>query len=396
MPPILAHIPEVPVKEMWEWLTDVLTSNDGSEQRIALRGSVPRVTQEARYLFTEASLCRKFRNDLLTALNEMWVPEWQWATKITAQTLSGGNRIYYTPSHTDIRAGEHVIIAGNIYLVSSLQSDGCIFTTNLISDALVNTIIAPVGLANIEDNSSLSRYAVNEVLESSLTSLYSRARTSMTRPGTSSTVATWNSLPVLDARPLADSNVQDSFMTGQIVIDNKIGKTQTVNNWDYSREGGARTFIVQRTPITEPCSTDARKEIDWWRHFLSLCRGGAKKFYMPTFRPDLDPDGAVSDAASNILVHGVEYAQNIYPSFITHRQLEITSTSGTHRCSVTNAVVSGASSRVYISPSLPSGAGWSDIQEISYLPPMRIVGDSVEWEHFGLHSFVKLNVRTAE
>ena len=57
-------IPETPVTEEWEWLTNNITAVDGTEQRIALRGELPRVTESLKVIFDDQSKLRKFYADL--------------------------------------------------------------------------------------------------------------------------------------------------------------------------------------------------------------------------------------------------------------------------------------------------------------------------------------------
>jgi len=66
------------------------------------------------------------------------------------------------------------------------------------------------------------------------------------------------------------------------------------------------------------------------------------------------------------------------------------------RVSVTSATESSGNSILSISPSLPSGAGYTSISRISYLLPMRLSSDSVEWKHFGLESILSISTKTAE
>lgn len=389
MTAILAHIPEVPVKETWEWLTDLLVSEDGTEQRIALRG-VPRVTQASTYLFVTQDPLQNFTQTLLTALNKLWLPEWHFSTRTTAQTNSGAARLYFDPALTDIRVGEWVIVGNAIYTVTTSYSDGVSVTPNLSATAPAGSLVAPVAEAILDDNSGFSRKAVNQVGESSLVGTYNRPRTALIRPGTSSTVTLWNSVPVLTPRPLANDDLQESIRTNQMVIDNSVSAIELIDRWDYPRAGGRRQFMVNRTPLTGVCNADTLQSLDYWRHFFTYVKGSQRKFWMPTYRPDLT---WVSGTGTNLTVSGVQYAQDIFPAMPSHKFLQVTTTTGAiYRCTVSAASVSGANSSLTITPTRPAGT----IAEISFLIPVRLASDSVEFEHYGLYSMLNLSVRTAE
>lgn len=390
---VLTHIPEIPVKENWEWLSDILTSNDGSEQRIAIRGSVPRVSQDLKYRFTSTYDIRKFWNTLLGGRGVFYLPEYQYSTKISSKSLSGSSRVYYGPDKTDIRVGEKVIIKNELFEVNSVYSDGCDFTTNLTFDLEIGDMIAPVAESVLDDNSTLSRFSVNEVSDARIKATYNRNRSQLSRPGTSASYALWNSIPVLDVRPISDGVIDTTIIEGQFLLDNKIGPINLINNYNYPKISTSRKFIVDRV-IESQCNTETRRSSDYWRHFFEYCRGSARKFWMSTFRSDLEISGAVSDGASNILVEGTEYSNLIFDLMTTHRNIEIVTSNGTHMCEITSSSVEGSNSRLQISPSLPSG--WTDVERISFLLPMRIGGDSVTWEHYGLHSFLNFSVRLAE
>ena len=393
---VLAHLPETPVKEQWEWLTDILIATDGTEQRISLRGDTPRVTQKARYLFVKRADMVRFSNLLATCSNILWVPEWQYSTRTTAETLSGASRLYYDPALTDIRAGEWVMVDDLVYSVSETFSDGATVTTALPATLPKFSLVAPVAEAILEDGSSFSRLAVNEVGESSLSVTYNRRRLQLPRPGTSSPLLLWAGVPVLKVRPLADNNIEETITANQVIVDNKISAISLIDKWQYSRIGGARQFKTERIPVEANCGLDHLKNLDYWRWFLSYCRGAARKFWMPTFRPDFTLAESPLANASSLLFKEIEYAETVFSQFPTHRTLYLKTGAGDHFCTVSSVAIESGNCRATITPSLPAGVGWNVIEEVSYLLPMRLANDVVELDHYGLYSILNLNVRTAE
>lgn len=384
-------VPEVPVTETWEWLSDLMVATDGSEQRVALRGEVPRIELSFKAVFDSKEQTRRFYGDFLAAVGRLWLPEYQYTTRTTAKTTAGTNALYYDNTKTDIRAGEYVLIQtpSNAALVevASLTVSGALLTSNMLFDIPTDSLIMPGSPALIDNQTALARYAVDDVAEVSFNARLTRQRTVLTRTGSAVSLPQFLGVPVVEKRPLADELVKDEVSTGQVSLDNQTGVQDIISRWDYSRIGGPRTFKVNRMY--------APQEMDYWKTVLAYARGQARKFWMPTFRQDLKVIVTPADAASNYTVEGTQYAEKVY-SLPTHRYIEIETSSGTHRTSIIGASVSGGNSVILFDPAVPTGAGWKVISRISYLLPVRINDDKIEWKHYGLESLLNLSIRTAE
>lgn len=384
-------VPEVPVTETWEWLSDLMIATDGTEQRIALRGEVPRIETSFKAIFDSKEQIRRFYGDFLAAVGRLWLPEYQYATRTTAKTTAGTNVLYYDNTKTDVRAGEYVLIQtpNNAALVevSSLTASGALLTSNMLFDIPSDSLIMPGSPALIDNQTALSRYAVDDVAEVSFNAKLTRQRTVLTRTGSAVSLPQFLGVPVVEKRPLADELVKDEVSTGQVSLDNQTGVQDIISRWDYSRIGGPRTFKVNRIYAPE--------EMDYWKTVLAYARGQARKFWMPTYRQDLKVVVAPADAATNYTVEGTQYAEKIYP-IPTHRYIEIETNSGIHRTSIIGASVSSGNSVILFDPAIPTGAGWQVVKRISYLLPVRINDDKIEWKHYGLESLLNLSIRTAE
>ena len=384
-------VPEVPVTETWEWLSDLMVATDGSEQRIALRGEVPRIELSFKAVFDSKEQIRRFYGDFLAAVGRLWLPEYQYTTRTTAKTTAGTNVLYYDNTKTDIRAGEYVLIQtpSNAALVevTSLTVSGALLTSNMLFDIPTDSLIMPGSPALIDNQTALARYAVDDVAEVSFNARLTRQRTVLTRTGSAVSLPQFLGVPVVEKRPLADELVKDEVSTGQVSLDNQTGVQDIISRWDYSRIGGPRTFKVNRMYAPE--------EMDYWKTVLAYARGQARKFWMPTYRQDLKVIDTPADAATNYTVEGTQYAEKVY-SLPTHRYIEIETSSGTHRTTIIGASVSGGNSVILFDPAVPTGAGWKVINRISYLLPVRINDDKIEWKHYGLESLLNLSIRTAE
>ena len=384
-------VPEVPVNETWEWLSDLMVATDGTEQRVALRGEMPRVELNIKVKFDSSESIRRFYSDLASSIGRLWIPEYQYATRTTAASASGSLQVYYDNTQTDIRAGDYVLIqtpvTAMLVEVKTLNASGGLVSSPLVADIPANSLIMPGSPALIDNQTSIDRYAVNQAAETTLICKMIRQRSALTRTGSAVTLPTFLGSPVVDKRPLADELVKDEVSTGQVSIDNQTGLPDIISRWDYSRIGGPRTFKVNRIKAPD--------EMDYWKTVFAYCRGRARKFWMPTYRDDMKLAVAPSDATTTYTIEGTQYAEKIWP-IITHRYIEIETASGIHRTQITGASVTGSNTIILLTTPLPTGAGWRNVSRISYLLPVRLNDDKVEWKHYGLESLLNLSIRTAE
>lgn len=384
-------VPEVPVNETWEWLSDLMVATDGTEQRIALRGEMPRVELNLKVKFDSVESIRRFYSDLASSVGRLWIPEYQYATRTTAASASGTLQLYFDNAQTDIRDGDYILVqtplTAMLVEIDVLNASGALVTSALLADIPEGSLVMPGSAALIDNQTSLDRYAVHEAAETNLNCKMIRQRSTLVRQGSAVTLPTFLTFPVVDRRPLADELVKDEVSTGQVSIDNQTGLPDIISRWDYSRIGGPRTFKVNRIKAPD--------EMDYWKTVLAYARGQARKFWMPTYRTDLALAVAPSDATGSYTLKGTEYVEKIWP-IVTHRYIEIETAAGIHRATITGASAFEGSTVIAFTPSIPSGAGYMDVKRISYLLPVRLNDDKVEWKHYGLESLLNISIRTAE
>lgn len=385
--------PDVPVKETWEWLSDILVAYDGTEQRISLRGGAPRYSLDLSFTAVNTNDLNRIWQRLIAARNQAWVPEYHLHTRLTAGASSGATRLYFDPTQTDIREGESLYLQGEgVKIVQTMHSDGATITVALSNTIPKYAIVCPVDIMIIDGQPGLSMEASNNVGKFELGGVYNRKRATLHRPGTSSPLTLWNDVPVLDVRPLATGNGSETIVEDNITIDNKTSDITIINKWDQAKLRIAKSFLINR--YSNSCQNDGVKHLDYWRWFFEYCRGSAKKVWVPTYRDDLICVENPSSGASSVLVEDYTYAQELFFGQTTHIYLEIETAQGTHRCEATGVGSVGQNTQVNISPSLP--AGWVDVKRISFLIPSRLDGDSINLEHYQLHSILSASFRSAE
>ena len=384
-------VPEVPVVEKWEWLTDIIQAIDSTEQRISLRGEFPRITQQTKIIFTSSEEIRKFYSDVAVSVGRLWLPMFQHTARISKQSLAGTARIYFDTSRIDIREGEYVLLKekdfGILAEISKMEIDGATLTSELTATINEAALIVPGAPALIDDSTRLKRAAVNQVAEVALNAKMQVIRTSLPRPGSTVSLTMFDGLPILEKRPLANGTVDDAFATGQETFDNQTGRVDVGSRWDYTRVAGDRDFKIDR--ILNP------EQLDFWKLFLAHCKGSAFKFYMPTFRNDLELANSVNEGANAFTAKGSEYGEKLH-TLPTHRVLEFETAGGMHRAKVVSAAAGNGVSFVTFAPSLPNDKAFADIKRIGFLIPTRLANDAVNFKHYGLESILSISTISAE
>lgn len=385
-------VPEVPVREEWEWLTDLMTATDGSEQRVAVRGEAPRVSMDFTAVFDSQEDIRDFYAQALTVKGRLWVPEYQYATATTADAAQGDSVIYVNQARTDIRDGEYVVVDNKesvaMVQVLTVGAGSLLLAAPLDFPLPKGSLVCPGSPCILQDGLPLKRYRVNEVAETTMAARLQRYRETLTRPGIPDQLPMYLGSKVLTRRPLAPSMVEDAFFTGQELQDNRTGVFDVMTLWDYTRIAGKRQFKINR--VQQP------NEMDYWREFCAWCRGMVRMFWMSTYRPDVELFVPMEEGANFATFIGADYAQKVY-TIPTHRHIEFATAAGSHYAEVTNVVVDVlGNSYVNFTPALPTGAGWTTIERISFLLPLRLNDDTVTLLHYGLETLLELSIRTAE
>lgn len=385
--------PNVPVRETVEWLTNVMESNDGTEQRIALRAA-PRITLAMHLVATsKEEVVGQFDRQMLSLFGETLVPYFQYGTKLTQDHISGDSTIYFNAAKTDIRDGEYALIKtrdGDEELVK-VVTVGALSTTidpPLSADASRGSLIFPVLQSIVKGDHSMDRYAVDAVSESNIVAISTQHRTTFARPGSDTEFPDLDGFLILDKRPMANANPSDTFQTGTKSIDYLTGFVEQRSDWPHTQLAGGRQYLIKRTQ--DPA------QLDFWRDFLTAIKGRQVPFLTPTYREDLYVAVAPLEASGFLTLSGPRYADS-YSLFDSHKHLRLWTSEGPHDITVTTAERDGdTNSLINFTPALPVGVGWTDIRFVSFLLKVRLGDDSIELEHGASDTTLSLSLRSVD
>lgn len=385
-------IPDVPVREKWDFLTDILVAHDGTEQRHSLRPR-PRIEMD----FTVEIINRDQRRQQWQLLSknirvQSLVPFYQYSTKLTATSLVGATKVFFDPTRTNMRAGEFLVIVNPqteeliISRVTSVDPDGATLNSAITFDVTPAWIVAPAFNCILGDGSGIT---MNKVTGSLRVNAKTFEEPSLLRPGESVTLNTLDGLPILERRPLV--SVAEDWSYRREVLDNETGVRDLRSRDLHGRVSGNRRFVIQR--VAQPL------EMDYWRKFFDTVRGAHKPFLLPTYFPDLTlvpGQTPLTPGASGFNVNEGDYPALYFP-FNTWRYLYIEFESGAKHYARVLAATSNPDGTATLSftPSLPNDAAYTVPSVISYLTKMRAT-DTIQLEHFADASYISFGVITTD
>lgn len=385
-------MPEQPVVESWDWMSSIVTCRNGSdEQRMSLRLQ-PRKRLEISMLIEDESRRREeYRRLYSTDDGLIRIPFFQYTTKLTADAAVSDTKIFFDPDKTDVRDYETVIVyrpsTEETFAVeiTTVVSDGANTAVPLAQAFYSTDLVIPSELAYIDNQLKIGMYSVHGRLDIRATT--KGIRSSFTRPGSSATIDTYDSLNVLDRRPLARSPAEESFDRHPEVFDNQTGIYYTEKHWLHAFINGMRAFYVDRT-------TD---EMDYWRDFLDEVRGQRGPFLLPTFREDFELSAIPGSGSSTIDVVTSDYDSEYFP-YDTYKRLRLEEPDGEVIYRKVNSVLvlTGTTQRLTLDSALPGTAQWNGSFTIGYLNRVRLGSDQVRLTHFSLSTILELNVRTTD
>lgn len=384
-------IPDVPVKEVWEFKTDILKNYRGGEQRISLR-QYPRIRQE---FDVEIIDVRQRREQYMLLRKNIVVQTiiafYQYGTKVEGLTLAGANRFYFDPARTNARVGEFMAIVNTtteqilLGRVDIIHLDGVTMNTSAsfnVDGSAQTWVAIPCFNCTVEDGSGITMQTVTGTLSIKADTF---KEPTLVRPNSTRTFTTFDGIPHLDRRHFAGAN--EDFSHRRDVIDNETG-IRDISSRDYHPEiMGTRKFIVQRNNDPE--------EMDYWRSLFDHLQGAQKSFLMSTYFPDLSfaPGQLPLTSGSSTFIVNEGEAKAMFTDYETWKRLEIAYSNGerTQHVITSSSVNEDGTMNVSISPAIPVGEVYRSPVQISYLMRVR-ASDRIAWDHFANYSEVSFGI----
>ena len=381
-------VPDVPVREDWEFLTDIIRSHNGSEQRIALRKN-PRLSTQFRVDILDFKDRRDqyittFRNMGLSAT----VPLYQHATKVTQATGPGSSKVYFDPNRTQMQVGQQIVVidprtdAFQLGLVASIDADGANISGSFADSIDERWFVFPGAAFLLKNDSGISTYKLTGKLNIQGEGIGS---VSLIRQGNTATLTTLNGLPIMERRIKA-GHLSELFDRRREVIDNETGLPDIKRYSEtYSDVGGVKKWEINRY--------DGAAE-DYMRKFIDTARGAQKSWLLPTWMPDLILAATPADGAAQLLVQSTNYVDFFHiPEPWNYLMIQYNDGSPITYHEVTNAQIVDGNTEITINPALALGDNEA-IDMISFLNRVR-GEDRITRTHYEQMTEYSWSVRTA-
>lgn len=365
---------EAPTKETLAFLTDIITSLDGQEQRIALRKQ-PRQVFEVTYLLTENDRQRMQALLMEWTNNLFGFPLWHEQTRTTAAVSAGATQYAITGGDDiDFRVGGLAVVFtdNNTFDVITISAK----TDTLItaSDPSVNaypagTKLMPLRTARILGAVPGSR-AINNLerfkVQFEVSDNDTGALTGDTTPGFWST---YNSRVLFDdcnvIRPGAE--MRERYSRRIYRIDNATGVVDVSSTWDRNKREHQKGFMLRN-----------RADIITFRKLMLALRGRQKAFYIPTFIEDLTVKADLVISTDTMDIERIEYERFIQ-SRLPKGIFRITFTDGTSLVRIVQSAagVDATTERLTLDTTWPAGRTVDEIQRVQFYELCRFDSDNV-------------------
>lgn len=376
--------PNGEVRERLEWLTGVIRSYNGSEQRQQLR-KTPRRSFE--YAFTLTG------NERQQAENQLFgwqarhfaLPVWMDGASLSS-TLAAGSSAISTPT-TGLDYHDNgiaiLITAPNVYEVVTVETvgDGVL---NLLrpteNEWPAGTKVYPVRLARLPQSVNLRRFTGGIA--------YGRAiwQCSDLSEWPTAVESTYRSYPVLEQAPEWSEDVESSYIRKLEILDGGTGGRYVDD------EAGLPIMAQSHRWIHVD-----RNEIAAFRSWLYTRKGRLSAFWLPTWSQDLTLAVTANSLDTTIDVDFCNYTKQVGQD-IGRRDIRIKLYDGTilYRRITASEEVSASIERLTIDSAPGLTISPADVAVISFMTLSRLDGDAAEllwWTH--QNTEVALRTRSA-
>lgn len=360
---------ESPVNETLAFLTDVIESLDGNEQRLALR-SAPRQSFQVTYLL-DGNDRQRMHMLLMDWLDRVFgFPLWHEAVRLTATATAGGT--VYQVSGADVvdfRVGGLAVVLTDANTFDVVNIAGVTATTITASDPRVNaypagTLIMPLRIARITRAVQGRRYPVN--LEEFQVEFEVTDNTTGAPTGSTTGWSSYNSRVLLDDCNVVEGSMSQTFGRRLYVIDNQTGVVNVRSPWDRFKRNQTKGFVSRN-----------RAEILKLRRLLLALNGKQKAFYLPTFTEDVTPKATLNSGAATLDIENIEYtryAQARDPKNI----VRVTFTDGTSLVRVvqSSVKVDATTERLTLDATWPTTRPVSEVSRVQFYELVRFDADN--------------------
>jgi len=346
--------------ETLSWLTDILESRDGTEQRIRLR-KAPRQKFSIN-AFASVNEINRIENHLYGWRANKWgIPVWSEARQVDSPVVSGATNIQVNTENADFRVGENAIIWKNerefdVFKIDTFTSTQ-INLTRGINDNYPLGIVMPVRFARMTTDPKRTGDGHSGSIEASFEVISNIELTTLTP------IQFLGEDVDVDNTPLLPYS--DSYQQRMIVHDYQTGTPTFFTPWVKPRINREFKLILE-----------GAAEIWTFRRWLHRRAGRAIPFYMPTHENNV----RLVQTSGSITTPLVARNDEQHQLGIKRTHLAINTKSGwLFRTIIGQGLNAQGDNEIALDTSL--NVDREDIILISYMGLKRLAADRIEIRH---------------
>lgn len=386
---MLAVYPETPINETLKWKTDVITTRDGTEQRIGTAQFCRREHAIIYNMTDDDEMRTTFEQFATGATAEFSYPLWAEQTRLKGDANQHDTNILIDVTQFDLQPGDSIYFDNENGItetvkVNSIALDNLTITlaAGLQNDWNTNAHVYRITQCLLPSKPQLKRHPWGQ-LEAQITLRITEWRelfssdaapaeiaqeTILTDRVLTTQVATLSSIPVINARPIVDGSVQEDFEWNIEVQDFDTGEIQYFSDQNTAQVTWGRKFLIKN-----------RTQNFYWNYMLEWMHGMRRPVWVPTWEDDFG-DTILSTTGNTIVVSGETYAAN-YPYASPFRGLWFSYNGGWFPRLISEVATDGSgNTQIVLATDLPGAYPATPAGPISFMNLCRQATDEVQRE----------------
>lgn len=286
------------IRETLSWLTDVLDSTNGTEQRVSLRLS-PRRSFEM--LFNPIDDARSYFDLFLhrMASIEFFLPLFHDKAKLDDLRTVGDTDIPFDNTYREFETGGYAILLGDspfeyeVIEITAQDASG-LTVAPLVGEWRKGTTLHPLRIARLADETALSALT-SHVGQSTL--LFTLVRANDFAEGVWSGVS-YEDRPVLTVAPNRREPLDVNFLRKAVTVDNDLGIPYLADEANRAFQTQIHSWLIR-----------GRQEHAEFRSMWYRLRGRSQAIWLPSFNDDVivARDADMADTTLDIKKIGYQY-----------------------------------------------------------------------------------------
>lgn len=360
-----------PVSETLQWLTDILQSSTGHEQRRSLR-LAPKITLEADLLLTDAE--RQYFDLAMVgwSARTFALPIWNQQQWLNTAHVAGALVLYCDTTYRNFRTNRLAILRGQTAFdnetieIESVLNDRLILKRPLIKSWGKGTCLSPAVTAQLDSYPQLIKRTDRMMRTHAVLNVTEAVNHSTWLP-----VQTYRGFNVITEAPNEQNDLTHTHERLLYLLENKTG---------FSLKTDAAKAAFQLYQYA--WMTAGRQQQSNLRGLFYALRGSQKAIWLPTFSDDLTLKNIITTNSQTMDVQWCGYTRFALNQ-LGRQDIQINLKNGTtlYRRITSATEVDATTERLGLDQVIPNQIAATDILRMSFLTLCRLSNDTVSFEH---------------